>query len=101
MHKGPLSPPISPKPPQTCLKPPNPPDLTPRAPQNREEQNSPFQSLWRLRQHPLYLMAFVQHVALQFDCCPLVMGTLGTLWGHGDNGGVTGGHGDPPGTRCT
>ncbi|NXE02829.1 ARHG1 factor, partial [Chaetorhynchus papuensis] len=42
-----------------------------------EEQNSQFQSLELLRQHPLSLMAFLQHVVLQFDSCPVVR------WGRG------------------
>ncbi|XP_014749662.1 PREDICTED: rho guanine nucleotide exchange factor 1, partial [Sturnus vulgaris] len=42
-----------------------------------EEQNSQFQSLELLRQHPLSLMAFLQHVVLQFDSCPVVR------WGGG------------------
>ncbi|XP_032940384.1 rho guanine nucleotide exchange factor 1, partial [Catharus ustulatus] len=37
-----------------------------------EEQNSQFQSLEVLRQHPLSLMAFLQHVVLQFDSCPVL-----------------------------
>ncbi|TRZ08039.1 hypothetical protein HGM15179_019070, partial [Zosterops borbonicus] len=37
-----------------------------------EEQNSQFQSLELLRQHPLSLMAFLQHVVLQFDSCPVL-----------------------------
>ncbi|XP_056371975.1 rho guanine nucleotide exchange factor 1, partial [Oenanthe melanoleuca] len=37
-----------------------------------EEQSSQFQSLELLRQHPLSLMAFLQHVVLQFDSCPVL-----------------------------
>ncbi|XP_069739069.1 rho guanine nucleotide exchange factor 1-like, partial [Phaenicophaeus curvirostris] len=39
---------------------------------NPEEQSSLFQSLELLRQHPAYLMAFLQHVVLQFDSCPVL-----------------------------
>ncbi|XP_077645912.1 rho guanine nucleotide exchange factor 1 [Lonchura striata] len=37
-----------------------------------EEQSSHFQSLEELRQHPLALAAFLQHVVLQFDSCPVL-----------------------------
>ncbi|XP_072776882.1 rho guanine nucleotide exchange factor 1 [Taeniopygia guttata] len=37
-----------------------------------EEQSSPFQSLELLRQRPLALAAFLQHVVLQFDPCPVL-----------------------------
>ncbi|XP_054667302.1 rho guanine nucleotide exchange factor 1 [Grus americana] len=39
---------------------------------NPEDQNSLFQSLELVRQHPAYLMAFLQHVVLQFDSCPVL-----------------------------
>ncbi|CAM9124039.1 unnamed protein product [Bubo scandiacus] len=37
-----------------------------------DDQNSLFQSLELVRQHPAYLMAFLQHVVLQFDSCPVL-----------------------------
>ncbi|XP_074991108.1 rho guanine nucleotide exchange factor 1 isoform X3 [Calonectris borealis] len=39
---------------------------------NPDDQNSLFQSLELVRQHPAYLMAFLQHVVLQFDSCPVL-----------------------------
>ncbi|XP_064296248.1 rho guanine nucleotide exchange factor 1 isoform X3 [Phalacrocorax carbo] len=39
---------------------------------NPDDQNSLFQSLELVRQHPVYLMAFLQHVVLQFDSCPVL-----------------------------
>ncbi|XP_062454733.1 rho guanine nucleotide exchange factor 1 isoform X2 [Rhea pennata] len=39
---------------------------------NPDDQNSMFQSLELVRQHPAYLMAFLQHVVLQFDSCPVL-----------------------------
>uniref|UniRef100_A0A8B9P866 Rho guanine nucleotide exchange factor 1 n=1 Tax=Apteryx owenii TaxID=8824 RepID=A0A8B9P866_APTOW len=39
---------------------------------NSDDQNSMFQSLELVRQHPAYLMAFLQHVVLQFDSCPVL-----------------------------
>lgn len=51
--------------------------------QNPEDQNSPFQSLERLRQHPAYLMAFLHHAVLQFDSCPVVRGRGGAGAGEG------------------
>ncbi|XP_038238667.1 rho guanine nucleotide exchange factor 1 isoform X2 [Dermochelys coriacea] len=37
-----------------------------------EDQSSPFQSMGLVKQHPAYLMAFLQHVVLQFDSCPVL-----------------------------
>ncbi|CAM5176746.1 unnamed protein product [Eretmochelys imbricata] len=37
-----------------------------------EDQSSPFQSMCLVKQHPAYLMAFLHHVVLQFDSCPVV-----------------------------
>ncbi|XP_074794722.1 rho guanine nucleotide exchange factor 1 isoform X2 [Natator depressus] len=37
-----------------------------------EDQSSPFQSMCLVKQHPAYLMAFLQHVVLQFDSCPVL-----------------------------
>ncbi|KAM9207901.1 LOW QUALITY PROTEIN: rho guanine nucleotide exchange factor 1 [Leptosomus discolor] len=39
---------------------------------NPDDQSSLFQSLELVRQHPAYLMAFLQHVVLQFDSCPVL-----------------------------
>uniref|UniRef100_A0A8C9K3L1 Rho guanine nucleotide exchange factor 1 n=1 Tax=Panthera tigris altaica TaxID=74533 RepID=A0A8C9K3L1_PANTA len=39
---------------------------------NAEEQNSQFQSLEQVKRRPAHLMAFLQHVALQFEPGPLV-----------------------------
>uniref|UniRef100_A0A674GD68 DH domain-containing protein n=2 Tax=Taeniopygia guttata TaxID=59729 RepID=A0A674GD68_TAEGU len=44
----------------------------PAHPTTPEEQSSPFQSLELLRQRPLALAAFLQHVVLQFDPCPVL-----------------------------
>uniref|UniRef100_A0A673UNV7 Rho guanine nucleotide exchange factor 1 n=1 Tax=Suricata suricatta TaxID=37032 RepID=A0A673UNV7_SURSU len=40
---------------------------------NAEEQNSQFQSLEEVKRRPAHLMAFLQHVALQFEPGPLVL----------------------------
>uniref|UniRef100_A0ABI7ZK18 Rho guanine nucleotide exchange factor 1 n=1 Tax=Felis catus TaxID=9685 RepID=A0ABI7ZK18_FELCA len=40
---------------------------------NAEEQNSQFQSLEQVKRRPAHLMAFLQHVALQFEPGPLVL----------------------------
>nr|XP_048684049.1 rho guanine nucleotide exchange factor 1 isoform X2 [Caretta caretta] len=37
-----------------------------------EDQSSPFQSMCLVKQHPAYLMAFLHHVVLQFDSCPVL-----------------------------
>ncbi|XP_045298094.1 rho guanine nucleotide exchange factor 1 isoform X4 [Leopardus geoffroyi] len=39
---------------------------------NAEEQNSQFQSLEQVKRRPAHLMAFLQHVALQFEPGPLL-----------------------------
>ncbi|XP_077624288.1 rho guanine nucleotide exchange factor 1 isoform X3 [Crocuta crocuta] len=39
---------------------------------NTEEQNSQFQSLEQVKRRPAHLMAFLQHVALQFEPGPLL-----------------------------
>uniref|UniRef100_A0A673UN99 Rho guanine nucleotide exchange factor 1 n=1 Tax=Suricata suricatta TaxID=37032 RepID=A0A673UN99_SURSU len=39
---------------------------------NAEEQNSQFQSLEEVKRRPAHLMAFLQHVALQFEPGPLL-----------------------------
>lgn len=44
---------------------------------NAEEQNSQFQSLEQVKRRPAHLMAFLQHVALQFEPGPLVRARLG------------------------
>uniref|UniRef100_A0A8C7CF14 Rho guanine nucleotide exchange factor 1 n=1 Tax=Neovison vison TaxID=452646 RepID=A0A8C7CF14_NEOVI len=41
-------------------------------PQNAEEHNSQFQSLEQVKRRPAHLMAFLQHVALQFEPGPLL-----------------------------
>uniref|UniRef100_A0A8C6EWM0 Rho guanine nucleotide exchange factor 1 n=1 Tax=Marmota marmota marmota TaxID=9994 RepID=A0A8C6EWM0_MARMA len=41
-------------------------------PQSSEEQNSQFQSLEQVKRRPAHLMAFLQHVALQFEPGPLL-----------------------------
>lgn len=45
-------------------------------PQNAEEHNSQFQSLEQVKRRPAHLMAFLQHVALQFEPGPLVRAGL-------------------------
>uniref|UniRef100_A0A8C5R8N8 Rho guanine nucleotide exchange factor 1 n=1 Tax=Leptobrachium leishanense TaxID=445787 RepID=A0A8C5R8N8_9ANUR len=37
-----------------------------------EDQNSPFQSIDLLKDHPAYIMVFFQHLVLQSDPCPLL-----------------------------
>ncbi|KAL8219693.1 UNVERIFIED_CONTAM: hypothetical protein K2H54_031285 [Gekko kuhli] len=40
--------------------------------QNPDAQSGLFQNLEVLKEHPTYLMVFLQHVVLQFDSSPVV-----------------------------